>query len=182
MIPDWAANPTAVPYADFGNPQSLNLYGYVRSNPLSTADVDGHCGVVCWVIVGLGAASAAYGIYNFKTKHDEEHKEAGAKQDSFFKDPSTAPIENLTAPVEADLNMVRDAGVLAIENMNPSQGAETTAGAVADIVGGQLNTVVIQSAVQSSQAAAQTAPPPPPPPAPSQPEGQPEDYGFYVAP
>ena len=26
MTPDWAAKPMAVPYAMFGNPQSLNLY------------------------------------------------------------------------------------------------------------------------------------------------------------
>ncbi len=44
MTPDWAAKPTAVPYAQFGDPQSLNLYGYVRNNPLSKADPDGHLG------------------------------------------------------------------------------------------------------------------------------------------
>jgi len=43
MTPDWADKPTDVPYADFGDPQSLNLYGYVRNNPLSHADADGHC-------------------------------------------------------------------------------------------------------------------------------------------
>jgi len=43
MSPDWAATATAVPYADFGDPQTLNLYGYVRNNPLSHADGDGHC-------------------------------------------------------------------------------------------------------------------------------------------
>ena len=43
MIPDWAEKPTDVPYAEFGDPQSLNLYGYVRNNPLSHADTDGHC-------------------------------------------------------------------------------------------------------------------------------------------
>jgi RHS repeat-associated protein len=42
MSPDWAAKPTAVPYAMFGDPQSLNLYGYVRNNPLAKADLDGH--------------------------------------------------------------------------------------------------------------------------------------------
>ncbi len=44
MTPDWAARATAVPYADFRDPQSLNLYGYVRNNPISKADEDGHCG------------------------------------------------------------------------------------------------------------------------------------------
>lgn len=44
-----------VPYADLGNPQSLNLYAYVGNNPLTHKDADGHfydalidpnCG--CW--------------------------------------------------------------------------------------------------------------------------------------
>jgi RHS repeat-associated protein len=42
MTPDWATRPTAVPYAVFGDPQSLNLYGYVRNDPVSRADADGH--------------------------------------------------------------------------------------------------------------------------------------------
>ena len=36
MTPDWAAKPVTVPYAHFGNPQSLNLYSYVQNTqPLS---------------------------------------------------------------------------------------------------------------------------------------------------
>ena len=42
MTPDWAARPTGVPYAVFGDPQSLNLYGYVRNDPVTRADADGH--------------------------------------------------------------------------------------------------------------------------------------------
>ncbi|GAC1515349.1 MAG: hypothetical protein NVS1B11_32210 [Terriglobales bacterium] len=38
MTPDWAAKPTAVPYAMFGDPQSLNLYSYVRNNPTTLRD------------------------------------------------------------------------------------------------------------------------------------------------
>ena len=41
--PDWSAAPEAVPYADLSSPQTLNLYGYVRNNPLSSDDPDGHC-------------------------------------------------------------------------------------------------------------------------------------------
>lgn len=33
VTPDWTAKPTNVPYAHFGNPQSLNLYRYVQNNP-----------------------------------------------------------------------------------------------------------------------------------------------------
>jgi RHS repeat-associated protein len=42
LTPDWAAKPTAVPYAHFGNPQSLNLYSYVRNLPIMRFDADGH--------------------------------------------------------------------------------------------------------------------------------------------
>lgn len=43
MTPDWSTKTTPVPYADLADPRSLNLYTYVRNNPLSRADVDGHC-------------------------------------------------------------------------------------------------------------------------------------------
>src|SRR5882724_6463646 len=39
---DWSPTPIPVPYADFNNPQSLNLYGFVGGNPASKADPDGH--------------------------------------------------------------------------------------------------------------------------------------------
>jgi RHS repeat-associated protein len=42
LTPDWAVKPIAVPYADFGDPQSLNLYSYVRNSPIARFDVDGH--------------------------------------------------------------------------------------------------------------------------------------------
>jgi RHS repeat-associated protein len=42
MSPDWSAKEDPVPYAKLDDPQSLNLYAYVRNNPLSRTDVDGH--------------------------------------------------------------------------------------------------------------------------------------------
>ena len=42
MTPDWAAKAVAVPYANYGNPQSLNLYSYVQNNPTTFGDPDGH--------------------------------------------------------------------------------------------------------------------------------------------
>jgi RHS repeat-associated protein len=33
MSPDWSAKAEPVPYAKLDDPQSLNLYAYVRSNP-----------------------------------------------------------------------------------------------------------------------------------------------------
>jgi len=40
--PDWSEKPQPVPYADLKDPQTLNLYAYVRNGPLSRRDFDGH--------------------------------------------------------------------------------------------------------------------------------------------
>jgi RHS repeat-associated protein len=63
LTPDWAAKPTAVPYAEFGDPQSLNLYSYVRNNPLAKADVDGHCPDGC--VIEAGIVLGAMALYHF---------------------------------------------------------------------------------------------------------------------
>ena len=42
ITPDWDAKAAAVPYAEFADPQSLNLYTYVRNIPTTRPDVDGH--------------------------------------------------------------------------------------------------------------------------------------------
>ena len=42
MSPDWSAKEEPVPYAKLDNPQTLNLYAYVRNNSLSRFDADGH--------------------------------------------------------------------------------------------------------------------------------------------
>ena len=60
--PDWSAVPQPVPYADLTDPQTLNLYSYVRNNPLRRADPDGHCGLDwnCWSQFGSGVADTTY--------------------------------------------------------------------------------------------------------------------------
>ncbi len=42
MSPDWDGKPVTVPYASFGDPQTLNLYSYVENAPLNKVDADGH--------------------------------------------------------------------------------------------------------------------------------------------
>jgi RHS repeat-associated protein len=42
MSPDWSSKAEPVPYAKLDDPQSLNLYSYVRNNPLRFVDADGH--------------------------------------------------------------------------------------------------------------------------------------------
>jgi len=39
---DWAQKPEAVPYSKLDDPQSLNLYEYVKNNPLAKPDLDDH--------------------------------------------------------------------------------------------------------------------------------------------
>jgi RHS repeat-associated protein len=42
LSPDWGAKEEPVPYARLDDPQSLNLYSYVRNSPLLRTDPDGH--------------------------------------------------------------------------------------------------------------------------------------------
>lgn len=42
MSADWSSTPIPVPYAVLGDPQSLNLYTYVRNLPSTNIDTDGH--------------------------------------------------------------------------------------------------------------------------------------------
>src|SRR6266571_530709 len=55
---DWSATPVPVPYADFGDPQTLNLYQFVAGNPASKADPDGHQTSVMCSLRCNGAAGA----------------------------------------------------------------------------------------------------------------------------
>jgi RHS repeat-associated protein len=76
ITPDWAAKATAVPYGDFADPQSLNLYSYVRNLPSTRLDLDGHDFASAWqkvkdavsqisikvtIGLGIGAKTKAYG-------------------------------------------------------------------------------------------------------------------------
>jgi len=63
ITPDWSSSPMPVPYADFGDPQSLNQYSYVRNIPTSRADADGHCpGGDCGSHFGVAESTAAMHI------------------------------------------------------------------------------------------------------------------------
>ncbi len=65
LTPDWAAKAAAVPYAEFADPQSLNLYTYVRNVPTSRFDADGH------QQIQNQACPAQNSVNNFATKPED---------------------------------------------------------------------------------------------------------------
>jgi hypothetical protein len=47
LSPDWSPDPDTVPFAEFENPQTLNLYAYGHNSPLVYNDPDGHDVTIC---------------------------------------------------------------------------------------------------------------------------------------
>ena len=77
LSPDWSDKPEPVPYSLLDNPQSLNLYGYVKNNPLSKSDPDGHCDVDGEHHGGLWRLGHALG---FTETGKEQHADAEAER------------------------------------------------------------------------------------------------------
>jgi RHS repeat-associated protein len=105
MTPDWATTPIDVPYADFGNPQSLNLYSYVKNNPTTFGDPDGHC---CWeevkastiflgqevVGLGKGVINAVPSAYNVGAELLNEQGAASGQPYMKLEMAPTIPLNN----------------------------------------------------------------------------------------
>jgi RHS repeat-associated protein len=98
--PDWSAKTDPVPYAVFTDPQSLNLYAYVRNNPITRVDPDGHCFGGGWcdvhgndymtdtemihqdeVQIAQGAAARAQNVLNETPGQQTQTSTAQAKRD-----------------------------------------------------------------------------------------------------
>jgi RHS repeat-associated protein len=81
LTPDWADKPTAVPYGEFGDPQSLNLYSYVKNTPVTKPDLDGHCATLCFGGIGAAAGAIIYGggdiYFQWKAGNKIDWKQAG---------------------------------------------------------------------------------------------------------
>jgi len=66
MSPDWSVKVEPVPYSKLDDPQTLNLYDYVRNNPLSNVDADGHAcsGVLGNTGSGFCTRADAYAVFD----------------------------------------------------------------------------------------------------------------------
>jgi len=66
---DWSAVPAPVPYANFTNPQTLNLYAMVADDPETFADLDGHISqeAVCPAFESCASPAIQNRIDNEKT-------------------------------------------------------------------------------------------------------------------
>lgn len=93
----------AVPYSQFDDPQSLNLYGYVRNNPITRIDADGHDGFTFLGIPIVYPRTTDYGWTEFKAEyaHEIEHSK------TYFTGTSIAQTEKKAFAAEAKVYEAR---------------------------------------------------------------------------
>ncbi len=110
-IPDWSEKEEPVPYAKLEEPQSLNLYTYLRNNPMSGSDPDGHdgndpCaqaqGTQNWIACKLGLTRDSQGHYwSTADKADTETQRAWLINNVATNDDEKA---NLQQAPDEDIN------------------------------------------------------------------------------
>ena len=86
MTPDWSSSPEPVPYADLDNPQTLNLYSYVKNNPTTLTDADGHCDVDGEHHNWVWCAAHAIGITETKKEQQAELHQAAENMRRWWAD------------------------------------------------------------------------------------------------
>ena len=90
---DWSPTPVPIPYANLTDPQSLNLYGYVRGLPTTKADIDGH-GVLDWLKekwAEYKAAEAAEAKAQLEARQRTERWRNSPEYKQFTKDHGYTP-------------------------------------------------------------------------------------------
>jgi RHS repeat-associated protein len=103
LTPDWSASPDPVPFVEISDPQSLNLYAYVRNNPLSRVDKDGHCiEDLCVVetVVVVAVVTAGLAVHGFMKWFNSEKSKMESPANKNAVDDIVHPNEHL----DKDLN------------------------------------------------------------------------------
>ncbi|WP_158942887.1 RHS repeat-associated core domain-containing protein [Granulicella sp. S190] len=151
MSPDWAAKVTPVPYAVLPDPQSLNLYSYVRNNPLSRADSDGHCDAPSNLKAGqVGVCVASYisssrfgplGIGNGDNRGTNGNGGSSRIQTTFTIDPTTGSTDK---PKDGDV--VAKSGILGQSGGLQGSGSSQISPTATTDANGNMHVSVDQSA------------------------------------
>jgi RHS repeat-associated protein len=104
MTPDWAARPTTVPYAVFGDPQSLNLYGYVRNDPVTQADADGHDPVPMGPLTDNSGTTWEQEMAQTLTGKEEKAEQHQLGQNNEINTKPPQPLPPPMAELKTDIN------------------------------------------------------------------------------
>jgi RHS repeat-associated protein len=150
MTADWAAKPISVPYANFGDPRTLNLYSYGGNNSVSFRDRDGHCvdgvtTVVCVVVVAAAVATIAGAIFQahkFFTQTVPQQQQESKTYVNDILNPNVNPDARQARHVETLTNTVVE-GVKTAAAVNA---AANSVGGVALGVAGAEGAVVAKTA------------------------------------
>jgi len=153
MTPDWSAAPMGVPYADFGDPQSLNLYSYAKNRPLTYIDSDGHCTepasfVVCVVIGGAMAAYGVYELHEMKKAREKAENEGFQKSYACSMGSTECTEGELRSYDKERLNTYGEGLIKAIENTVPDATPPTT---ITGVVVDQAKDKAIDAMVDSAK-------------------------------
>ena len=128
MTPDWAAKPTTVPYATFGDPQSLNLYSFVENGPVNRADADGHDTDCTKNRSDRGCSSGASSANNGESSAEKESK-ARDKTDQ-VKDAAQAKN---TPPAPPPPGVDQKAWNESLDQYHPAGGGGLTTSQIGDV-------------------------------------------------
>ena len=140
LTPDWDAKPITVPYANFGNPQSLNLYSYTKNNPTTFGDLDGHCGEDPCKDINVTVKVTSTPKFRTNEPQRDGTYETGVRgQLTITLSKDGQPIANV--PVSEKITSTTTKNGVPVET-NPKNGNGSTdaAGTVKDDISLQLNT------------------------------------------
>jgi RHS repeat-associated protein len=161
MSPDWSSAPMGVPYADFKDPRSLNLYSYVMNNPLRYNDRNGHClwdgcivEIVAAVVVLGGIAWNLHEISKKTNEGIEENRKANLlKQQSRDADYQYGDVEKAedkddeaATHTKKALSNAAEAGIIGAQTAGTTTGGDIGIG-IGDAVGG----VIVDRAVDAEK-------------------------------
>jgi hypothetical protein len=139
-----------VPYADFADPQTLNLYQFVAGNPASKADPDGHQTSVMCSLRCNGAAGAQQTVKTFADISAKVVITALAVKNFFSPNQPVPPPPPPSVPVNnTQTNVPASTGTTVQTNTPATTATSTQTGAPASTSqAGTVATGTIQSTVR----------------------------------